>query len=74
MISNQKCREEGNVLFLILIAVVLFAALSYAVTSSTRSGGGSVSKDKAKSYAAAIVQHADASGRYAIKIKQRLHR
>jgi len=55
-------REDGNVLFLILIAVALFAALSYAVTSSTRSSGGDASSETNLISSAQIVQYPSAVG------------
>mgnify|MGYP000281739355 CR=1 FL=1 len=49
-------KQRGNILFLILLAVVLFAALSYAVTSQ-RDGGKNASPEAAKSQASALLQY-----------------
>ncbi|HAJ90979.1 MAG TPA: hypothetical protein DCM27_08250 [Rhodospirillaceae bacterium] len=56
-VKHDRMSEKGNVLFLILIAVALFAALSYAVTQSTRSGGGDASKETNLVNAAGITQY-----------------
>ncbi|MAQ71053.1 MAG: hypothetical protein CL565_02550 [Alphaproteobacteria bacterium] len=56
---------NGNVLFLILIAVVLFAALSYAISNSGR-GGGDTSKEKSVIIASQITEFAT-NMRYAIQ-------
>lgn len=58
MDDRHLISQKGNVLFLILIAVALFAALSYAVTRNSRNNGGNINVEKAKPEAAQLVQYA----------------
>lgn len=55
--NTSRKGEQGNVLFLILIAVALFAALSYAVTQSSRSGGGDANNETNLISSAQIAQY-----------------
>lgn len=51
--------QRGNILFLILLAIILFAALTYAVNSGLRGGSpDALPKEKARTFAAQLLQNA----------------
>jgi len=57
---RQNASSQGNVLFLILIAVALFAALSYAVTGSSRNSGGDTQSETVLIASTALTQYGSA--------------
>ncbi|WP_435640540.1 hypothetical protein [Micavibrio aeruginosavorus] len=54
--TPDRATENGNVLFLILIAVALFAALTFAVVQ-TRGGGSDANKEKLQIAASQLAQY-----------------
>lgn len=57
--NTPKHTESGNVLFYILIAVALLAALSFAVSDSNRGSVQTLSDDRARLYATELIENAN---------------
>lgn len=58
--ATKKDSERGNVLFYILIAVTLLAALSFAVTQGNRGGTAQLSAERARLLSTELIEFSDA--------------
>lgn len=56
----MRTKQEGNALFLVLIGVVLFAALVFAIASGRDGMRSSASKEQARLLASEMIQYGDA--------------
>lgn len=52
-------KQNGNVIFFILIAIALFAALSMAVNQAGQGNGGEITEEKSRVYASEIMEYGD---------------
>ncbi|MFN3826275.1 MAG: hypothetical protein ACK4NR_01470 [Micavibrio sp.] len=71
MMRKQEQTQQGNILFLILIAVALFAALSYAATQGLRTSGKSPQEDNKRIRGIEIIQYATFVSESIIRMKFR---
>lgn len=55
--NDLRSRERGNVLFLILIAVALFGALSYTVAEMMRGGNVNIGDEQSRIYAGEVLDY-----------------
>lgn len=69
--SKNRKNESGNVLFYILIAVALLAALSYAVSSSSRGSLSGVDAEKTRLAVSEILEYANVMGNAVTQLKLR---
>ncbi len=63
--------QSGNVLFYILIAVALLAALSYTVAQTNRGGAQSVSREKSAIIASEIIEYSQIVGNAVSQLRLR---
>lgn len=61
--------QNGSAFFIILIAIAMFAALSYAVFQGGRSSQASLSADQARLAAQEIIQYADSTAKAVQKLR-----